>query len=207
MPAMGVYPYTTELYCALVDSCYALSDRSILCDLLIQPILDIHRDVQEGLNPFIGRERYRAWLNSVSETIGPIDLPDWDTLEQNDEWSWRLYNEIEANMSLDWEIFFDKEAEIESAISQMTTSEVDVDELLRKVDQLSKPGYFLALVSNSLGCIYIISSPDIENRGPCSWNTREGYHMYESVADGEEPGPLATYVLPEEISTAWRDQE
>lgn len=207
MPAMGVYPYSTELYCVLVDSYYTLSDRSILCDLLIQPILDIHRDVLEGLNPFIGRERYRAWVNTISETLGPIDLPDWETLQRDDEWSWKLYNELEAKAAMDWEIFFDKNACVEDALADINPTESDIDNILRKVDERSAPGYFLALVSVSLGCTYIISSPNVENRGPCSWNTREGYHMYESVADGEEPGPIETYVLPEEDLIAMKDME
>lgn len=207
MPAIGVYAYSYSLHEVLSDTYHSLNDRSILCDLLIQPILDIHRDVVEGLNPFIGRERYRAWTKLVDEHIGPVDLPDWDTMNENDEWSWSLFNLIESCCSMEWEIYFSDGAMVEDAIAAIDLSNVSMDSVLDQIERESLGRtYFLALVHHALGAIYIIRSPNVENRGPCNWGTREGYHLYESVADGEDYGPLETYVLTHEDLELWQKE-
>lgn len=207
MPATGVYPYTSDLWETLIEEYSVVTNRTVLADILIEPILDLHQDYINKQNPFICRERYRNWLEQVQEHIGAIDLPDWETIIQHDDWPYELLQLIEADGDYEWELFFDQRAEIATAIAELNLSEPSAETLLEKLAAVSHPNYFVALCVPNMGVIYVVHSDEVANCGPCVWKTYEGFHVFDDIADGCEPGPFDTYVLPQHVYDSWKTTE
>ena len=206
MPAVGVYPYSSTLWEILVETCYVLTNRNVLGELLAEPLCQIQSDYKGGLNRFICRERYRLWVETVRQHVGAIDLPDWDTIADSDEWPFEIMEAVDSDGEYEWEVFFDDGAAVNEAISGMSLDE-DVDGFIERLQKLSTPDAFILVCCPHFGCFYVIQSKYVEPRGPCGWRSNQGFHVFDDIADGEDYGPIETYVLPEEMHKEWKRAE
>lgn len=197
MPLIGVYPLTYNLWEVLVEGLNVITNRDVLADLLMQPLLEIQKDYREGKNRYICRERYRNWLNIVQHSVGSLDLPDWEDVISHDEWPVSIYEELTSQGDYEWEIFYDNSAEIGLALESMSLDD-EAEKFVKLLVTASKDALII-LNAPHFGVIYVAQSPEVETRGPVLWPSEQQFHIFDDIADGEELGPLETYVLPEEF--------
>ena len=208
MPACGAYPYSTALWQVLVDKFDQITDRWLLSELILDDLYKIKSDFDKGMNPFICRERYRQWAKSIRESVGAIDLPDWETYsEVCDDPSSMMDQILGDAYGDDWELFFSGEVNPFAGIDRLTLGDLSIDRIIESILESNVKPKFMAISFPELGALYVIASDCVEFRGPCGWKTFAGSHPVEDIADGEDPGPFDTYVLDPETHAEWRKLE
>lgn len=196
MSAIGVYPYETPLWEALVENLHVLTDNGIMASILIEQLMSIQSSYERGDNNFICRERYRAWAGLINDVTG-LGVPLWEELIREEEWPMEIATAIEDREYI-WEIFYCDGFDITSLLEALDFS-ADEDDVLEAAASVVKPKDVLVMCSPQIGVIYVLNSPEVRNRGILTWEGYRGVHLFEDVADATSEGDIDTYVLPSHI--------
>ena len=200
MPRVGIYPlWEDDLMWFFQENYPAVSNRELLHDVLIDPIIQIRDKVwnKEG-HPYILRERHRKWCNQVAERIY-LTLPTWEqTISENywknedcllcqelfqDQCEWCLFGD-------DAEVVYQVLDQLYDSLTVEGTAQAVVDAILAHPAGQKLTELYVGDMED--GLLYVIKSPRIELCGAMA-----GAHPTLEVADALVDGPHDTYVLPE----------
>ena len=208
MPAFGAYPSSSSLWDALIEECQVVTSQNLLVEIMAEPLVVIRRDFNNGMNPYICRERYREWVRLVQDHLGAVDIPDWATLIQleEDRWLFDYFSFLESEIPYEWEVFCDEEVPIHAAIAKLDVN-ATVDDFIELLLEVSPPNALIVYSATEYGAFYVMRSSDVEDRGPVGWNSYLPFHAVEDIADGSAEGDIPTFVLPPELVRAWKKAE
>ena len=153
----------------------------------------------KGANPYILRERLRAWEEQLEHLDIWLQFPEWGELE---DWldsgalqDWLYCDEAE------WCLYGDT-VDVESCtygIGHAVLASGSAQDVVRRILKGSPDLRELFLVSRDCGALYVIRSPVVES---CSNQVEPplgSEHPFFDLGNALSPGDTPTYVLPPDI--------
>lgn len=202
MAAIGVFPYDPYLWETLFENYNHLTEREVAAQVAVNPVRAIQKDLLNGANAFIARERYLRWREHTSSFWHhcEVDLPDWDTLQGLHHWVDVLMDALHDADVPEWEVFFSDGVQMHCLLDSLTSREWDIIHILDNLVESSPPGEFLAVVFHDEDNVYIITSPTTGQRAEPRMHS-----YFDNTMDGELWGDVETFILTEEVWDAWKE--
>ena len=197
MPSIGVYPYSQALWNALTDHLPCITNRSILCEQILEPFLNIKADLDHGANQRICYERYKSISEQFYKSEG-YPAPDWEDLLDPQGLGFETFYDHFNDGNSEWELLYDPDLDIIDIACKLPLDTCAVD-LCNVILSQIPSCKLLILIADDLSTIYVLRSPDVDNCGPVTYPPTEGFHIYEDIGSALDPGSIQTYVLPHEI--------